>query len=110
MRKSTALLAMGAIALAPAAAFGAPPSSGSISPPVTTGQPNVSCQDINGGNTGPYYPGETSTAQGSAFNETGPGTAGTVYAGNQSGINDKNTVSVSQYDMACQQQFNRINR
>lgn len=110
MRNMIALLAASAMALAPAAALGAPPASGSISPPVTTGQPNQSCQDVNGGNLGPYYPGETSTAPGSAFNETGPGTAGTVYAGNQTGINDKNTVSVSQYDVACFQQSNRINR
>jgi len=109
MRKSIALLAACAMVLAPAAAFGAPPASGSISPPVTTGQPNQSCQDINGGDTGPYYPGGTSTAPGAAFNETN-GHAGSVYAGNNSGINDKNTVSVSQYDMACLQQFNRINR
>src|SRR6185369_9979137 len=34
------------------------------------GQPSQSCQDINGGNTGPSYPGNTSNAPGSAFNET----------------------------------------
>lgn len=63
------------------------------------GQPNQSCQDVNGGNTGPYYPGNTSTAPGSAFNETN-GVAGGMYAGSQP-QNSKNTASVSQYDVAC---------
>jgi hypothetical protein len=98
MRKSIALLAMGAIALAPAAAFGAPantpPGPGDISPPVTTGQPNVSCEEL--GN----QPGNSSssTNTGSAFSENGK--SGTVYAGEQAN-NQKNTVSVSQYDQAC---------
>src|SRR5260221_11939453 len=34
------------------------------------GQPSQSCQDINGGNTGPFYPRNTSKAPGTAFNET----------------------------------------
>jgi hypothetical protein len=63
------------------------------------GQPNQSCQDVNGGNTGPYYPGNTETAPGSAFNETN-GIAGGMYAGSQP-QNSKNTASVSQYDVAC---------
>ena len=66
------------------------------------GQPNQSCQDINGGNTGPSYPGHTTTAPGSAFNETN-GIAGSVYAGNQP-QNARNTASVSQYDVACANQ------
>lgn len=66
------------------------------------GQPNQSCQDINGGNTGPSYPGHTTTAPGSAFNETN-GIAGSVYAGSQP-QNSKNTASVSQYDVACEMQ------
>lgn len=70
--------------------------------PSSTGQPNQSCQDINGGNTGPFYPGNTSTAPGSAFNETN-GHAGTMYAGSQP-QNSRNSASVSQYDVACSNQ------
>jgi hypothetical protein len=67
------------------------------------GQPNQSCQDINGGNTGPFYPGNANSAPGSAFNETGPGTGGTHYAGNAP-QNQRNTASVAQYDVACSNQ------
>jgi hypothetical protein len=70
--------------------------------PVAQGQPNQSCQDINGGNTGPSYPGNTTTAPGSAFNET-DGIAGTMYAGSQP-QNSNNPASVSQYDVACEMQ------
>lgn len=70
--------------------------------PTTTGQPNQSCQDINGGNTGPSYPGNTPTAPGSAFNETN-GTAGGMYAGSQP-QNSRNSASVAQYDVACSNQ------
>src|SRR5260221_6387359 len=66
------------------------------------GQPSQSCQDINGGNTGPFYPGNTSNAPGSAFNETN-GIAGSVYAGNVP-QSQRNTASVSQYDVACSNQ------
>jgi hypothetical protein len=66
------------------------------------GQPNQSCQDINGGNTGPYYPGNASNAPGSAFNENG-GNAGGMYAGSQP-QNSRNSASVSQYDVACSNQ------
>ena len=39
---------------------------------------------------------------GSAFNETGPGTAGTVYAGNGvSATRAGSSNAVSQYDVAC---------
>jgi len=70
--------------------------------PSATGQPDQSCQDINGGNTGPYYPGNTSTAPGSAFHET-DGLAGTMYAGSQP-QSERNSASVSQYDVACFEQ------
>ena len=70
--------------------------------PSTTGQPDQDCQDINGGATGPDYPGNTSTAPGSAFNET-DGHAGTMYAGSQP-QNSRNSASVSQYDVACSNQ------
>src|SRR5947209_12210513 len=126
MKRMSVLTAAGAIVLAPAMAIASPPSGGSHgpsattthttssptgngggynhmnSPQHTTGQPNQSCQTINGGNTGPSYPGNTSTAPGSAFNETN-GHAGGQYAGSQP-QNSRNTASVSQYDVACSNQ------
>jgi len=66
------------------------------------GQPDQSCQDINGGNTGTSYPGNASSAPGSAFNETS-GIAGGMYAGSQP-QNSNNSASVSQYDVACEMQ------
>lgn len=56
------------------------------------GQPNQSCQ------AEPSTPGRSASAPGSAFN-TG-GTAGTVYAGQQT-QNSNNPNSVAQYDVAC---------
>ena len=97
MKRTFILLAAGGVAVMPAASLAAPtstpPSSGSISPPVTTGQPSQSCEEL--GN----QPGNSTTNDGSAFSSTGQ--SGTVYAGNRTTINDKNTVSVSQYDQAC---------
>ena len=47
-------------------------------------------------------PGHAASAPGSAFNETRPGTAGTVYAGNGvSATTPANGAAVSQYDVAC---------
>jgi hypothetical protein len=47
-------------------------------------------------------PGQAAGAPGSAFNETGPGTAGVVYAGNgQTTSTPANGAAVSQYDVAC---------
>jgi hypothetical protein len=114
---TTKILMIGAaaLALAPGFASAAPGGNGSTSTgsttgvgynhmngPSSTGQPDQSCQDINGGNTGPSYPGNTSNAPGSAFNET-DGIAGSVYAGNVS-QSQRNSVSVSQYDVACEMQ------
>ena len=90
------LLLLGAAAMVLTASLAA---AGSTQTPVAQGQPNQSCQDINGGNTGPSYPGHTTTAPGSAFNETN-GIAGSVYAGSQP-QNSNNSASVSQYDVAC---------
>jgi hypothetical protein len=70
----------------------------------TTGQPGTTAGfNCGTGNTAPTEPGQASTAQGSAFNETAPGTAGTVYAGNGSGSVDHagSLAAVSQYDTAC---------
>jgi hypothetical protein len=65
----------------------------------TKGQPN---QTIGEPPTGSATPGHASTAPGSAFNPDG--NAGTHYAGEQDGINNKNPKSVSQYDVAGFQQ------
>ena len=118
MKRTISLLAAGAIAAASTIATAASPSGGGpmrpstttttsttapgTGPAHTTGQPNQSCQTVNGGNTGPYYPGNTSNAPGSAFNENG-GTAGSKYAGTQP-QNSKNSAAVSQYDVACANQ------
>jgi hypothetical protein len=102
------MLGAAAMALLPTYALAAP-GGGTSSPtaqpqtPVAQGQPNQSCQDVNGGNTGPYYPGHTETAPGSAFNETN-GIAGGMYAGSQP-QNSNNPASVAQYDVAC---FNQL--
>ena len=59
------------------------------------GQPNQSCETTGS------RPGQSSSAQGSAFNPDG--TAGTMYAGEQP-QNSNNPKSVSQYDVACSKQ------
>ena len=102
MRNSTALLAAGAAALAPAIALAAPPAAGSISPHHVTGQ-QVGDQVPGGG-----LECEDGTAPSQSGREPGPGSpyqedsiSGAHYAGEQDGINNKNTASVSQYDIAC---------
>lgn len=112
MKATIMMLGAVALAIAPGIASAAPGGNGSTSTgsttgvgydhmngPASTGQPSQSCQYVNGGNTGPFYPGNTSNAPGSAFNENS-GTAGSVYAGNQA-QSQRNTASVSQYDVAC---------
>jgi hypothetical protein len=83
------------IALTPGVALAAPPASGSLGPS-DTGQPGVECTD------------EGAVAPSQSGREPGPGSpfqadsiSGSHYAGEQAGINDKNTASVSQYDIAC---------
>ena len=98
MNCSFTLLAASAMMFAPAATFAKPATPQSAptntsSPFDHTGQPNQSCEDD------PFQPGNSVTAPGSAFNPDG--NAGTHYAGEQPGINDKNPHSVSQYDTAC---------
>jgi hypothetical protein len=101
MKATLGLLAAAAVCFAPSAALAAPgtakgpPAPLSISPAHATQQPSQSCEDL--GN----QPGNAFDASGSAFNFV-DGTAGTVYAGNNDPINDKNTASVSQYDVACE--------
>jgi len=68
--------------------------------PGTQGQPGQTCLS----STAPNEPGQAASAPGSAFNETGPGTAGTVYAGNGVSATKANSANaVSQYDVACYQ-------
>ncbi len=63
-----------------------------------SGQPSQTCLS----STAPNEPGRAASAPGSAFNETGPGTAGTVYAGNGvSATTAGSSKAVSQYDVAC---------
>jgi hypothetical protein len=98
MKRIVNLLAVTAIALAPAVAIATPPTTSppaplSISPHHDTSQPDQSCEELAN------QPGQSMDASGSAFNPDGK--AGAVYAGNRDGINNKNTASVSQYDVAC---------
>ena len=100
MKTVIGIITATAMAVAPAATLAKPVTQQSAptttsSPFGTTGQPNQSCEDLGNqpGNAG------SSTNTGSAFSENGQ--AGTVYAGEQAGINDKNDHSVSQYDTAC---------
>jgi hypothetical protein len=65
-------------------------------PQHTTGQPMQSCETTGS------PPGGSETAPGSAFNQNG-GTAGSNYAGEKP-VNQRNTASSSQYDVACANQ------
>jgi hypothetical protein len=68
--------------------------------PNGTGQPSQTCLS----STAPSEPGSAANASGSAFNETLPGKAGTVYAGNGvSATTAGSPNAVSQYDVACYQ-------
>lgn len=66
--------------------------------PSGTGQPSQTCLE----GSAQTEPGNAAGARGSAFNESGPGVAGTVYAGNGiSATTAGSTHAVSQYDVAC---------
>ena len=68
--------------------------------PSGTGQPSQTCLS----SAAPNEPGKAASASGSAFNETRPGTAGTVYAGNGVSATTANSShAVAQYDVACYQ-------
>ncbi len=68
--------------------------------PNGTGQPAQTCLS----STAPTEPGRAAAAPGSAFNETRPGTAGQVYAGNGvSAVHAGSGNAVAQYDVACYQ-------
>jgi len=84
------------------AAFAGDPHSGGM-----TGQPNQSCQNPATMTT----PGNAAFAHGSAFNTAG--VAGAVYAnpGSQGGVSSGGNMHVvAQYDVACFQQQNRVNK
>ena len=106
MKSTLLVFGAAAMALSPtlASAQRSPPAHASTTTQSgqALGQPDQSCQDINGGNTGTSYPGNASSAPGSAFNETN-GIAGGMYAGSQP-QNSNNSASVSQYDVACEMQ------
>ncbi len=100
MKRSMTLLAASAIALAPATAFAGPPGPGSKSPHHDTGQ-QVGGEDgleCDEGGAAPSQSGRD-PGPGSPFQEDS--VSGSHYAGEQDGINNKNTASVSQYDLAC---------
>jgi hypothetical protein len=96
MNRTITLIGVAMVALAPTIAFAAPPSSGSISPNHATGQPDVECED---GGTAPSQSGREPGPGSPFLNEDSVSAA--HYAGHQPGINDKNTASNSQYDVAC---------
>jgi len=74
------------------------PATFATANPSGAGQPSQTCLS----STAPSEPGHAAGARGSAFNETTPGTAGTVYAGNGvSATTPANAAAVSQYDVAC---------
>ena len=123
-RKMSLLIAAGAIAIAPAVAFAAPPSGGATNkgsnsatpaspnsptgngggynhanaPQHVTGQPMQSCQTTGS------PPGNSGSAPGSGSPFIGDSSkSGQQYAGSQP-QNSRNTASVSQYDVACANQ------
>jgi hypothetical protein len=78
--------------------------AGAVQTP-TTGQPGTTAGFNCGTSSAPVEPGNAASAPGSAFNESTPGRAGTVYAGNGPGSTQHagSTAAVSQYDAACRQ-------
>jgi hypothetical protein len=72
----------------------------------TTGQPGSSAGVACGSGTATMTPGSAGGSLGAPFNETLPGQADTVYAGNPgtaSLLHANSTAAVSQYDVACLQ-------
>lgn len=93
------LFAATALIVSPAICFAAPPPAGSISPHHETGQQvgdeGLECDE---GGVAPSQSGREA-GPGSPFQEDS--VSGSHYAGEQDGINNKNTASISQYDIAC---------
>jgi hypothetical protein len=103
MKRTMLLLAAGAMSLSPTAILAKPGHTAGTSQGPTQGvgwshqnsakalgQPGAECENVR--------PGNAQSARGSAFNPDG--VAGTKYAGEQP-QNQRNTASVSQYDIAC---------
>jgi hypothetical protein len=96
----TAIVLVVALAFPATSLFAASALAASNPSPTGTGQPSQTCLS----STAPTEPGQAAGASGSAFNETGPGTAGVVYAGNGvSATTAGSANAVSQYDVACYQ-------
>ena len=97
MRRTMALIVPTVIAV-PTLTL-AQPAPGSISPNHETGQQvgddGLECDE---GGTAPSQSGRE-PGPGSPFQEDS--VSGSHYAGEQDGINNKNTAAVSQYDIAC---------
>jgi hypothetical protein len=98
MRLTISVLVATILVLAPAIGL-AQPAPGSISPSHDTGQqvPPLECEDA-GEDAAPSNSGRE-PGPGSPFQEDS--ISGAHYAGEQDGINNKNTASNSQYDIAC---------
>jgi hypothetical protein len=108
MKRLIASLAMATCLLLPSAGvvFGGSQNAGSVTPPGTKNQPGTTAGFNCGTSTALVEPGLASASPGAPFNETLPGQAGTVYAGNQgtaSAAHAASTAAVSQYDAACHQ-------
>jgi len=114
MRRSFGLLAAGILAIAPSSTFAQtqPPGQGQYNGsgywhtngPTSTGQPDADCEDL--GTT----PGNSAAAPGGGSPFGGEdSTAGSHYAGSQP-QNSRNSASVSIYDVACQNQTDRLTR
>ena len=106
MKAMILMISVAALGLAPGLAAAAPgdtshrASANQTSlPSPTTGQPGQDCVDLVESGMG-SFPGHSSSAPGSAFNEDPGGVAGSVYAGEQP-QNSRISTSVSQYDVAC---------
>jgi hypothetical protein len=104
MTRSKSLLTTAAMVLLPISFTPASsqPAPGSISPNHDTGQQvggegGLECDE--GGTAPGSATRQQEAGQGSPFQEES--VSGSHYAGEQPGINDKNTASVSQYDVAC---------
>jgi len=110
MKRKILMIGAAAVALAPAFASAQtlPPGQGYVHgtnywhsngpDPSQVGQPGQDCEELIANNMG-SDPGNSASSGHSAFG----GSAGDVYAGSQP-QNSRNSVSVSQYDVACSKQ------
>ena len=99
MKRTMTLFVATAISVSPAVVFAqsGPPAPGSISPAHETGQQGLECTDE--GAVAPGFQSGRDPGPGAPFQADS--ISGSHYAGEQDGINNKNTASVSQYDIAC---------